>query len=744
MKLLRLLLRFGWLRLLGSFRRKRPAWKKETQRGQKLQRASDVPLEVIATISLDGVFKTANPACKTILGYEPEELVGRNYMDLVHPDDHDRSAMLTTAIADGVAEVRLENRVRRKDGSIAQIEWSAAALPEGGTVYCLARDVTDRKRAKGEIQQPDETLETRLMERIRQLEAAIAELKHNEQALRESEKLFRSLVEHNISDIITVLEADGTVRVHESPALERVLGHLPGERTGTSAFKWIHPGDVKRALSLFAEILDKPGIHRPIEFRVPHPDGSWRYLEHTVNNLLDDPDVRGIVVSSRDITERKVLEEQLRHQAFHDSLTDLPNRALFMDRLEHALVLTSRRKRSIAVLFLDLNNFKLINDSLGHETGDQLLIAVAERLKACLRPEDTVARFGGDEFTILLEDIADESDAIHTAAQIAEELKTPFVLEEREVFTTPSIGIALGTSGKDRPEDLLRQADIAMYQAKNKGEAYYLAADLSMSSRALKRLELENDLRRAIEREEFRVYYQPIVLLENGRTVGMEALVRWEHPERGLLLPFEFVPTAEETGLIVPIEKWVLEVACRQVRAWQEQCPSYPRLMVSVNLYAERFRQPNLVDEVAEALQKTGLHPSSLSLEITESAVMEDEPSPIILLQELAALGVQLAIDDFGTGYSSMSYLKRFPVKFLKIDRSFVEGLEEDPEGRAILSAMIGLAQALNMEAIAEGVENDKQLAQLREMGCEMAQGNYFSEPLSAEAASALLAPDLQ
>jgi EAL domain-containing protein (putative c-di-GMP-specific phosphodiesterase class I) len=265
-----------------------------------------------------------------------------------------------------------------------------------------------------------------------------------------------------------------------------------------------------------------------------------------------------------------------------------------------------------------------------------------------------------------------------------------------------------------------------------------------MSSRALKRLELENDLRRAIEREEFKVYYQPVVLLENGRIVSMEALVRWEHPERGLLSPSEFVPAAEETGLIVPIEKWVLEVACRQARAWQEQYPSDPQLMVSVNLYAERFQRPNLVDEVAEALQKTGLHPSSLSLEITESAVMEDEPSPIILLQELVALGVQLAIDDFGTGYSSMSYLKRFPVQFLKIDRSFVEGLEEDLEGRAILSAMIGLAQALGMKAITEGVETAEQLAQLRKMGCEMAQGSYFSKPLSSEAASALLAANLQ
>jgi len=278
-----------------------------------------------------------------------------------------------------------------------------------------------------------------------------------------------------------------------------------------------------------------------------------------------------------------------------------------------------------------------------------------------------------------------------------------------------------------------------MYQAKNKGEAYYVATNLGINDRALKRLELEGDLRRAIEREEFRVYYQPEVLLENGRIVGVEAVVRWEHPERGLLLPSEFVPAAEETGLIVSIGQWVLEAACQQVRAWQEQYPSDPRLMVFVNLSAKQFQQPNLVDEVAKILQKTGLYPSSLGLEITESVVMEDESPTIITLQELAALGVQLAVDDFGTGYSSMSYLKRFPVSFLKIDRSFVDGLEEDPKGRVILSAMVALAQALDMKAIAEGVETAEQLARLREMGCEMAQGIYLSEPLSSEVVSGLL-----
>ncbi|MCA1738749.1 MAG: diguanylate cyclase, partial [Actinobacteria bacterium] len=384
---------------------------------------------------------------------------------------------------------------------------------------------------------------------IERLRTIIDELEQDNRKLRGSEKLYRSLVEHSISDIITVLEADGTVRTHESPAIERVLGRQPGKRLGSNAFDWIDPNDVGLALSTFADILSKPGAHPPIEFRVPHADGSWRYLEHTVSNLLDDPDVRGIVVASRDITERKMLEEQMRHQAFHDSLTGLANRALFMDRLEQALARANRRNTVVALLFLDLNNFKLINDSLGHSVGDRLLVEVAERLKACLRPEDTVARLGGDEFTVLLEDIAGENEALHASERIAEKLEAPFAVEMRELVITASIGIALRTSGADRPEDLLRYADMAMYQAKHGGKVYHLAVDPRIDSRqALRRLELESDLRRTLEREELRVYYQPLVRLEDEGVVGVEALVRWKHPERGLLLPSEFVPTAEETG----------------------------------------------------------------------------------------------------------------------------------------------------------------------------------------------------
>ncbi len=606
----------------------------------------------------------------------------------------------------------------------------------------LARGVTNREWTE-ESRQHEETLKDHLTKRIRQLESAVTELQDNNRMLREGEKLYRSLVQENISDILTVIGADGTVRLFESPAIERVLGYRPEGQIDTNAFSWLHPDDVEQALSIFAEVLQTPGLHPPIEFRVPHADGSIRYLEHSVNNQLHDPDIRGIVISSRDITDRKALEEQLRHQSLHDPLTGLPNRALFMDRLEHALDRSKRREQAVALLFMDLNNFKLVNDSLGHELGDQLLVAVSKRLQRYLRPGTTLARLGGDEFTILFEDITHKDDVIHAASGIAEEFELPFMLGEREVFTAASIGIALSTStGTDRPEDLLRTADIAMYQAKSKGQAYSLAADtVRMPARALKRLELEGDLRRAIERGELRVYYQPVVLLESGRIVGVEALARWEHPERGLLQAPEFIPAAEESSLIVPVGQWVLELACHQAREWQEQYPSEPPLLVSVNLSAQQFQRPNLPDEVARVLRESGLPHSSLKLEITENTVMENAPSTINCLQELHALGIKLAIDDFGTGYSSMSYLRRFPVDYVKIDRSFVEELDKETD-EVVAAGMVSLVRALNMKVIAEGVETAEQLAQLQEMGCDLAQGYYFSEPLPSEEVPALLARD--
>jgi diguanylate cyclase (GGDEF)-like protein/PAS domain S-box-containing protein len=677
----------------------------------------DAAFDAIVTMTPDGIVRWFNRGAERIFGHRAEEVIGQP-VTLLMPERYRELCVagLHRYLRTGEAHVvggTIELVGLRKDGSEFPIEMSLGETNEDGEPLFtgVIRDVTERK----EVQK----------------------------ALRESEERFRSLVQ-NASDIITILEADGTVR-YVSPVVERVTGYKPEEQIGTNAFGSVHPDDRERALGIFAEVLKHPGLHPPLEFQVPHKDGSWRYLEHVVNNLLDDPAVRGVVVNSRDVTERKALEEQLLHQAFHDPLSGLPNRALFMDRLEHALARANRRGDKVAVLFTDLDNFKVINDSLGHAVGDQLLVAIAERLQSCLRPEDTAARLGGDEFTILVEEVDGVSDAVRVAERIAESLQPPFALDQHEVFSTTSIGIALSSSLQEHPADLLRHADLAMYQAKHKGKARYKVFEPSMGTDALERLRLENELRRALERGEFKVYYQPIVTLERGRIAGAEALVRWEHPTRGLLPPEEFLSVAEDTGLIVRIGEEVLREACHQMKAWQELYPTVPPRTVSVNLSPRQFFHPELV---ADILAETEIYPGSLQLEITEGAMTSNGiHSANNTLRNLKDQGVQLAVDDFGMGYSSLSYLQRFPVDFLKIDRSFIAGLGQDSDGASkdpqIVSAMIVLTHALGLEAVGEGVETSEQLAQLRNMQCDLAQGNYFSEPLPSEALSVFLEEDL-
>ncbi|MBX6342067.1 MAG: EAL domain-containing protein, partial [Thermomicrobiaceae bacterium] len=416
-----------------------------------------------------------------------------------------------------------------------------------------------------------------------------------------------------------------------------------------------------------------------------------------------------------------------------------PNRALLLDELAHALARARRHGRQLAVLFLDLDNFKLVNDSLGHETGDRLLVAVAERLRGCLRASDIAARLGGDEFTVVLEEVRDPADATRLAERVLEALRGPYAVGAQEVFVTPSIGIVLSRDGEERPEDLLRDADVAMYRAKRRGKARVELFDPRMNQEVQARLQLESDLRRAIERGEFLLHYQPQVQLPAGWIVGFEALLRWRHPRRGLVPPGEFIPIAEETGLIVPLGAWVLEEACRQARAWTDAIPSAADLVVSVNLSSRQFQQPDLVARVRDTLGRTGLSPRNLAIEITESAVMEDVEGAVATLQALAALGVQLMIDDFGTGYSSLSYLKRFPVHALKIDRSFVDGLGAEIEDTVISSAVVGLARALDLKVIAEGVESSAQVAHLQAMDCDRAQGYLFAPPIPAERVEGLL-----
>jgi diguanylate cyclase (GGDEF)-like protein/PAS domain S-box-containing protein len=567
--------------------------------------------------------------------------------------------------------------------------------------------------------------------------AALTEEVHR----RESEERFRALVQ-NSSDVVAIVGADGVNR-YVSPVVERVLGYKPENGLGLSAFQppVMHPDDADRVQSVFAGIAGSPGAEATLDFRLRHADGRWVQVEATAKNLLADPSIGGIVVNYRDITERRTLEERLRHQAFHDPLTELPNRALFMNRLGHALMRAERSKRAAAVLFLDLDNFKLVNDSLGHEVGDKLLVSMAERLRACLRSEDTAARFGGDEFTVLLEDVTDVSDAVRVADNIRRALLAPFVLESRKVVVTTSIGIVLGTSGRERPTDLLRNADVALYRAKANGKATHEVFDALMNLQALERLDLEADLRRAIERREFSVHYQPQIELPTGHIAGWEALVRWMHPERGPILPAAFLSVAEETGLIFQIGSLVLDEACRQAKEWHEQLPdAIAPLKMSVNISAMQLQRPDeLVREVVQVLEKNGLAADSLVLEITESMLMGDAEHNVDVLGKLKTLGISIAVDDFGTGYSNLAYLKRFPVDTLKVDKSFVDGLVENSEDEAIVEAVVGLARALGMKTVAEGIETSEQVSRLRDLGCDLGQGYYFFEPLPATEASGLL-----
>ncbi len=549
---------------------------------------------------------------------------------------------------------------------------------------------------------------------------------------RQSEARFSSLVQ-NSSDVVSVVDADTTIR-YISPSVERVLGYSPEELDGTKFINLVPPEDKTQLLSFLSSASREGDAHTGlIEFRVRHKDAFWLHVETLRTNLLHDPNVKGIVLNTRDIEERKAFEEQLSHQAFHDPVTNLANRALFKDRVEHALERQRRDDRPVSVLFMDLDDFKTINDSLGHAAGDHLLAEVGERLKTCLRSADTPARFGGDEFAILLEDGGQGVEAADVASRILASLEGPFHLEGKEVFVRASIGIASGDlerSESGGAEELLRNADVAMYMAKESGKGRYQVFEPAMHDTALKRLELKADLQRAVDNAEFILHYQPVIELESGSISGLEALVRWNHPTRGMIPPLDFIPLAEETGLIVPIGKWVLEEACQQAIALQGRFPSDPPLHMAVNLSARQVARPEIVGEIAATLMETGLDAGSLILEITESVMMADMELSIARLSELKELGVMLAVDDFGTGYSSLNYIRRFPVDILKVDKSFVDGVNDGGEESALTAAIIELAGILKLKPVAEGIERADQLEKLLALKCDLGQGFYFAKPL--------------
>ncbi|MFO1372544.1 MAG: EAL domain-containing protein [Candidatus Competibacteraceae bacterium] len=510
---------------------------------------------------------------------------------------------------------------------------------------------------------------------------------------------------------------------------------LPGQ----SVFNRVHPEDADTLRDLLSQACEQPSSTLTGAVRLGQGQDAWRDFEVILVNLLDEPAVAGIVATYHDVTERKTYERELTKLAFRDPLTGLANRAYFRDRLRHELIRADAEGRSVAVIFFDLDNFKIVNDSLGHACGDQVLRVVADRVRACLRRDDIAARLGGDEFTILIEGVTAVDQVMPLANRLISDLHDPIRLEGRDLFVGGSMGIAISTPNQDSTDDLLRKADLAMYHAKSSGKGCYAIFDAQLNAAAIERLNLESDLRQAIEREELRVYYQPIVSLEDGRVREVEALVCWQHPRRGLVAPSEIIPIAEETGLIIELGRWVLEAACRQVRTWQRRYPGEPPLRLSVNLSARQFRYAALVSEIGVALRDSALEPSSLTFEITESSLIRDPVGTITKLQTLKDLGVRLAIDNFGTGYSSFGYLKQFPVDTLKIDRSFVQGIERDPHDKAIVRSVVALAEAFSLDVIGEGIETEEQAAQLRTLGCGRGQGYLFAPPLPADALETLL-----
>lgn len=651
----------------------------------------------------DGDFVDVNRSMLELLGYSRRELLSLNAM-ATYADPEARERFRQCAEETGSVrnhEVQLLTRSGRVLDCL--VTATARRSPEGDIIGYegIIEDVTARNRSTA--------------------------------VLRQSEEYFRSLIEQAL-DTITILTGEGIIK-YESPSVERVLGYAPEEMIGASILDFIHPEDVGRVQEAFARVGQGTGETTSLELRFRHNDGSWRVLEAVGRNLLDNPSVEGIVVNARDVTQRKEAEERLVHDAFHDRLTGLPNRGLLMDRLGQ-LVRRGQRDGApvFTVLFMDVDRFKMVNDSLGHGVGDQLLVEIGRRLERCLRPGDTVARVGGDEFALLLDGIDTAAEAEAIADRIHHVIEQPFTIAGRDVFATMSIGIALSDRRYTRAEDLLRDADIAMYRSKEAGLARSAIFDLSMHEQAVARLDLETSLRRAVEEEQLVLQFQPIVSLRDGRVLGFESLLRWQHPERGLLLPGDFLDMAEETGLIVPIGWWTLEEAARRAREWWDPTRRGP--YVAVNLSATQLSRPDLIHQLRGILARTGAPPASLRLELTENVVMEQAEATVLTLEKLRALGVSLMIDDFGTGYSSLGYLHRFAAHSLKIDDAFVAAIGPNGEDSEIVRTIVALADEMDMEVVAEGVESAAQCRMVRILGCRAGQGYHLARPMSGEEAA--------
>ena len=643
--------------------------------------------------------------CLKLTGYRPDELIFNNrisYAQITHPDDLARANAAIHAALDEQNNYEVEYRIIRADGSIRWVsERGVGVFDHNGqriAIEGFIQDITDRISTN--------------------------------KALHEALRRYRSIFE-NATEGIFQTTPNGRY-IDANPALARIYNY-PNPDAMIAALQ-----DIRHQLYVnqsrrdeFVRLMYESGSVRNFESQVYRQDGSIIWISENARAVKDVNDVvlfyEGTVV---DITERKQHEEELQYQASHDILTGLPNRMLLMDRIERAVSRAKRETQKVAVVFVDLDNFKLINDSLGHHVGDRLLLEMASRLSSCIRNQDTVARLGGDEFVLVLTEQLDEPGVTHIIRRLLEMIAQPWIDESHEYSLSCSIGISCYPCDGDSADILLQCADIAMYEAKDAGKNTFHFYTPELNQAVTERLELANDLRRAVEREEFRVFYQPRVDVSSGQIVGAEALIRWQHPEKGLISPDNFIPIAEETGLIVPMGEWILNEACRQNKSWQEA--GLPPISVSVNLSPIQFRQPGLIDAVTNALRQTGLNSRYLELELTESFFMQDAERINVAITAMKTLGVELAIDDFGTGYSSLSYLKRFPVNHLKIDKSFVQEIDTSPDDAAIVRAIITLGHELGLKVVAEGVETLANYTFLQEHNCDEIQGYYFSRPVPA------------
>ena len=675
------------------------------------RRAEDVlesAPDPLLVVDGEGILVWANPAAERLFGVALEDAVGTPGLDLVHPDDLEFAVLSLLSVREKVVGSPIEVRLLAHDGW-RLIELVGAPMPGSvrGEVVLSLRDLTDRRRFE---------------------------------VAADDDARFRSLV-HNSTTLTMLVCASGELTA-ASGALARLLGHDPGVAVGQPFVELVDPDDRDSVTAALAEATAAPAGAAgalSVEARLIRNDGGPPVpFELTIVNLVDDPTVAGLVVSGHDLTERMRLEQQLAHQALHDSLTGLANQSLFRDRVEHALTRVGRHGGRLAVLFLDLDDFKSVNDSLGHPAGDQLLVEVSRRVEQAIRATDTAARLGGDEFAVLLEDVGDDTEIVDVAERLLRAVRQTVTLDGTEVSTSVSIGVALADPSMSC-DQLLRDADLAMYTAKRRGRGRFELYRQEMHAAAVERLTLETELRHALERDELVVHYQPIIDLATGGVWGVEALVRWHHPIRGVLGPAAFIRAAEETGLIDELSRLVLSRACAQAGAWRRAAPHLQDLSISVNLPAGLLHDPGLAQVVHEVLAEHELDADALILEITEGAMMHETEEVIANLVRLKAVGVRVAVDDFGTGYSSLAYLQRFPIDILKVDKCFVDGLGRTSADAELAQAIIRLAHALHLTPIAEGIERADQRERLRDLGCDLAQGYLFGRPANATAVTARL-----